>query len=519
MGGVQLADASEARLCRLIQERIGIRILDHQRQNLLRTVSAACELFNLPDGERYCDALASSQADSQLQEQLIAGITVGESYFFRDRWQMQLLRQTLLPNLIASRRLSGHYSLRIWSAGCSDGQELYSIAMLLDNLLPPHEKWNLHLLGTDINVPALARALRGEYRRWSFRATAGEDLERYFEEIPQSEGEIIWSVSAALRKQVRFSYLNIFTDSFPSILSETSAMDLILCRNVFIYFDAPTIAVVMRKFHAALNVGGSLLLGPSDLIERSATEGFIYRGDENSHYYERGDATHLPPLVVAPRSYQSQSVASDLPVAAPAPVSDAERAVRLPAALRPYSKIIRLFGDEAWGDALNEAERLLRQGDNSVFVWQFLAKALANMGRARDALKACDESLKLDPDKHVYFIQALILLELKRLQAAEDALRRTIFIDRYFVEAHYHLGLLLIRSGREEAGIKSLKNALDIAVTASPQRRLHDAGQMDYGRLVQIIRNELRMYQSFQQQRKLKNMDFLSDDWSSTGHG
>ncbi|MBF0472044.1 MAG: hypothetical protein HQL48_11815 [Gammaproteobacteria bacterium] len=494
----------EERLITLIRKRIGIRILDHQLNNLRTTYADACQRFHFSDCNEYCEQLEQSSNDSQQQEHLVAGITVGESYFFRDSGQIALLSEEILPKLITSRRQQGHYSLRIWSAGCSDGQELYSIAILLDQLIPERERpqWKIHLLGTDINVEALSRAIGGHYREWSFRATSEQIREQYFTTELNPNGHRMWRLADTVRQKARFSYLNLYSDSFPSILSETSSMDLILCRNVFIYFDLPTVTEVMRKFYLSLNDGGILMMGPTDLVDRSAHRGFTILGDDEAHFL-RKETADPPPQQRPPSRQQRPTTPLQTTTTAATPRSrmeDPQQKLqqRLPPALRPYSAIILLLGNEAWGDALKEVETHLHQGDNSVLVWQFLAKALANMGRTHDALEACSKSIQQDPsDKHVHFIQSLLLIEANRFQAAEDALRRTIFLDRHFVEAHYHLGLLLIRLGRNQAGIKSLNNALEIALSAAPDRRLHDAGAMNYGRLATILSHEIKMYQSF----------------------
>jgi len=482
-----LAPDIEEQLCLLVRERTGIRILDHQMDTLRRTVADGLSRFGHGDAADYLAALRAAQASSPEHEHLIAGITVGESYFFRDQAQMAWLREQLLPQLIARRRAENNLSLRIWSAGCSDGQELYSVAMLLAELLPDLEHWNLHLLGTDLNAVALARALRGRYSEWSLRATPEAARQRHFHQ----EKDRTWSISAALRGHVHFAYLNLREDSFPSMLSETAALDLILCRNVFIYFDPAIVTEVMRKFHACLVPGAHLLLGASDLIDSSTLKGFSLHNLDNAFYLQsqavepaRADQRARPktPPQAAPHAV-SPSVSSLAPPAAPAAAS--------------YEDITRLLGREAWSEALEATSNRQAMGDDSALLSQFRAKVLANLGRTREALEACDASLAREADdKHSHFLRALILLEMHRQPAAEESLRRTLFLDRNFVEAHYQLGLLQMRRGARQSGLKSMNNALAIAERARPDRRLHDAAGRDHERMAAILRHELRMYES-----------------------
>ncbi len=486
-----LPPAIEEQLCLLVRERTGIRILDHQMDTLRRTVAEGLDRFGHAVESDYLAALRAARANSPEHEHLIAGITVGESYFFRDQSQMTWLREQYLPRLIAQRRAENTLSLRIWSAGCSDGQELYSLAMLLVDLLPDLERWNLHLLGTDLNAVALARALRGRYSDWSLRATPEPIRLRHF----RKERGRDWTLVPALRKLARFSYLNLREDSFPSMLSETTALDLILCRNVFIYFDPAIVTEVMRKFHACLVPGGCLLLGASDLIDSTTLHGFDLHTLGNAFYLERLEPRPVPVPAAEPiRHIDAPRARSGPPTPTPAP-APVTAVVGLPAA--GYQEITSLLGREQWREALAAISACQERGNASALLLQFRAKALANLGQSREALEACDASLMLDAeDKHSHFLRALILLEMHRPTAAEDALRRTLYLDRNFVEAHYQLGLLQMRRGARQSGLKSMKNALAIAERARPDRRLHDAAGRDHERMAAILRHELRMYET-----------------------
>lgn len=489
-----LPASCEESLCAFVHERTGLRIHDHQLETLRRTVVEACARFAHDNCADYLEALRTSRANAPEHEHLIAGITVGESYFFRDQAQMDFLRRVWLPELIGQRRRDKDLYLRIWSAGCSDGQEIYSLAMMLQDLLPDIEHWNLHLLGTDINGAALARSMRGRYSNGAFRATPERIRADYF----QKDGDY-WLISPHLRRRIKFTYLNLNEDSFPSILTETNNLDLILCRNVFIYFDPQVVVQIMAKLHACLNPAGCLLLGTSDLMDSSAQRGFELRNLNNTFYLVREsriasiapDPFDLPAYAVtepaAPtRDFQPVTVDSPAPAASPpAACSDAA----LP------GEIIRLLGNEDWPNALAAIELRQRGGDDSALIWQFRAKALANLGRAREALDACEHSLERDPtDKHSHFLRALVLLELNRLTAAEEALKRTLYLDHNFVEAHFQLGLLRLRRDERASGMKSLRNALLIADSTAPERRLHDAAGMNHGRMAAILRNELDIY-------------------------
>ncbi len=502
----------EENLVNLIREMCGIRIFVHQMEKLRQTVCQSCKQFNYTSCELYLEALQDRTLNSSLQEDLIAGITVGESYFFRDHAQMDYLKNDILPKLIYKRREQGSLYLRIWSAGCSDGQELYSVVILLHQLLPDLETWNLHLLGTDINVTALSRALKGYYTEWSFRSTDNKTRDTFFTNKNNQ-----WQINNTLQRFTKFSYLNLYSDNFPSILSETNTMDLILCRNVFIYFDQLTASTVMKKFNQSLLPGGYLLQSASDILDINIPNFDIHYIDRTCYFQktetpegktllettigqtdltskesavadmqaavEKGKTNQLQhPVITAQEKYQQS-----IPIDQLSPKADI---------LKAYSNIIKLLSSEKWSEVLDCINKRIELGDNNALIWQFKAKTSANLGQAEKAIKACNVSIKLDPfDKHSHFIQALVYMEAKQFKQSEEAFRRTIYLDRQFIEAYYHLGLLHFLQGKHNRGRKHLQNALEIVEKKDPFHRLHDAAGMTHGRMAIILRNELRMYQ------------------------
>ncbi|MCX5871475.1 MAG: chemotaxis protein CheR [Deltaproteobacteria bacterium] len=202
--------------------------------------------------------------------------TSGETYFFRDHGQFDLLRLRLLPELIERRRSAR--TLRLWSAGCASGEEAYSLAMLVDMLLPEHDGWDIVILGSDINQAALAKARRGRYGQWSFRMVPTALQQRYFQRMGDE-----WALDERIRRMVTFRAGNLIGEPSPG--GEWRDMDLILCRNVFIYFAVNAVTAVADKLSAALSEGGYLLTGHTELIghrvrdlrSRLFAEGVVYQ--------------------------------------------------------------------------------------------------------------------------------------------------------------------------------------------------------------------------------------------------
>jgi chemotaxis protein methyltransferase CheR len=210
---------------------------------------------------------AHSDPSKALPRQIIDAITTNETLFFRDRAPFELLQHKILPELI-DRRKSKAFSrsaplpLRIWSAACSTGQELYSIAIILKEMLGDLNNYNLRLIGTDISNRAVAQASRGFYNNTEIeRGLPGGKLERYFS---TSDGG--WKIKDEIRGMVSFSNINLL-ENFPSL----GRFDIIFCRNVAIYFSDQDKANLYKRLSTMLEPDGYLIIGGTESLTGIST--------------------------------------------------------------------------------------------------------------------------------------------------------------------------------------------------------------------------------------------------------
>lgn len=204
-------------------------------------------------------------------------LTTNETYFFRESFQLKAFTDEIIPELVKIKSAHGNRSLRIWSAGCSTGEEPYTIAMLLSGI-PELRGWNIEIIGTDISQRVLQHARRAVYSKASFRTTEDRYLQRFF--VPQEDGH---KVNDSIRKLVTISHLNLFDTGRMAMLGK---MDIIFCRNVIIYFDRAAKKRVVESFHNALYDGGFLLLGHSESL-MNVTTLFTLRHFKNDMIYQK----------------------------------------------------------------------------------------------------------------------------------------------------------------------------------------------------------------------------------------
>jgi chemotaxis protein methyltransferase CheR len=251
---------------RLIAKEIGLEIRERDKTTLIEKILLRMKALKLDLPETYYQLLNSSTPESHAEWQNIAILLTNiESYFFRDKDQFNLLQNHILPELI--QRKQNNKTIRICSAGCSSGEEPYSLAILFKELLPDLEQWNLMILGIDINQDILQKARIGIYRPWSFRRVDVKIVQRYFQVINHQ-----YHLNSSIKQMVKFQTVNLVKDIFPQQNSELREFDLIVCRNVFIYFEPLTIANILNKFYNALQPLGYLITGHAELYGQNLSQ-------------------------------------------------------------------------------------------------------------------------------------------------------------------------------------------------------------------------------------------------------
>jgi len=261
----------------LIHGYCGIYFDDGSKYLLERRLARRLEQHRLKSFEEYYHLLRYDRRREEELVVLIDNLTTNETYFFRESAQLQAFSREILPEM--REQLSDRKSLKIWSAGCSTGEEPYTIAILLLESGDWWRDWQVDILGSDINQRVLHTARRGVYKKGAHRATSPEMLKKYF--VPDEKGD--YRIVDSVKKLVSFSYLNLL-DPYKTGLIST--MDLIFCRNVIIYFDAEAKKKVVENFHHKLRDGGYLLLGHSESLI-NISNSFVLRTLKHDMVYQK----------------------------------------------------------------------------------------------------------------------------------------------------------------------------------------------------------------------------------------
>jgi chemotaxis protein methyltransferase CheR len=274
----RLEDGEWKALADYIYSICGIH-LDQSKSYLIE--SRLSELLRPAGVARYGELPAKARADSTgaLERRIIDAITTGETSFFRDQSPFDLLRHKLIPELIDSRMRRGMAAMpiRIWSAACSTGQELYSIGITLRELFGPSGKYDIRLVGTDISPHAVARASRAVYNVIEIgRGIPEALLARYF--TREHDG---WKVRDEVRALASFRSINLLRD-----FSFLGQFDIIFCRNVAIYFNAADKAALFGRMEKALAPEGCLIIGGTESLS-GICPGLEAKRHVRAVYYQR----------------------------------------------------------------------------------------------------------------------------------------------------------------------------------------------------------------------------------------
>ncbi|WP_026368013.1 CheR family methyltransferase [Aminiphilus circumscriptus] len=476
-----------------VEARLGLTFPENRRIDLWRAVRDFARESG-EDAATVLARLAAAPLSEDVVTRLTPHLTVGETYFFREAKALCLFRDEALPALARS---SGK-ELRLWCAGCSTGEEAYTLAMLVEEKaremsLPP-----VRILGTDLNERFLEKARRGVYSKWSFRGVSDARREADF----RREGDV-WAVHPRFRKCVTFAPDNL-VEQTGSPWGDSGAVDVIFCRNVLIYFAPPTIRRVLERFSRLLASGGWLFVASCEtaLVRRPAfvpvtvegvtafrkappeesplrvvsaalgdgdslLDGGVFFANEEHPFGSGGEGVE-PFSVLAGKAggEMSPEFSDAFGEELPEDLASDGGGNGVSAAIGHAPPSSEVSPEDAAYDAFRrgdweEAERLLEPlAAHSASAGRLLVRLEADRGRHDRALDLCRQALDREKgDPVLFYLLSLIHQERGEDDEGAQALRRALYLDPDFVAAHYSLGVLALRGGRTEEVRRHFRNA------------------------------------------------------------
>jgi chemotaxis protein methyltransferase CheR len=466
------------RFTQLIAAHTGLQIREEETDKLLHAISVRMAAQQLINPDVYYQLLTIDTAASRREwEELVLPLTNGESYFFRDSGLFSLLRQQIIPELIERNR--GTRSLRIWSAGCSTGEEPYSLAILVHELLSSRSDWNVVIVGTDVNKRAIGDARRGIYRQHSLRTLDEEQRKRHFHQHRDH-----WELDERFRAMVSFYPINLLKDPFPDAAVGLADLDLILCRNVFIYFERAAVTRVIAKFTKTLKAGGYLVTGHAELHDQQAS-GLSIVAFPESIVYRRDDAPSKASQSRTPEGHAGRVLGMTPTSGLPGSPS---KPVPVPQPLRSASPRVEASFTAPPRDA-NESPQVQPTSAEDLYIQ---ARGYADVGCYDAAVRSCQLALTADAlAEKPYYLLAQIAEVQGNIAAAKNFLKKILYVSPTAVAAYLELGALYTKEQDLPRAWKMLNRALELLQDLPPDTTIEPFAGLSAIQLLPEVQRQL----------------------------
>lgn len=259
----------------LVYQESGLWLKEEKKSFMAHRAIKRMKVRNIPSYFRYYKLLTDKDEGKNELRSFLDDLTINETSFFRNKPQMDLFSEVVLPKLLARKRGEGTLSLRVWSAGCSTGQEPYTLAMAIRHSILDIRSWNITILASDLSLSALEVAQAGFYSARKMEGVEQKFMDAYFRRAGDG-----YAVSEEIRRLVAFDYHNLMNEN------GEKDFDIIFCRNVLIYFDEQTQKKVIDRFEKALVPGGYLFLGHSETLQ-GINDNFIFMHQNRGTAYRK----------------------------------------------------------------------------------------------------------------------------------------------------------------------------------------------------------------------------------------
>ncbi|WP_175530311.1 CheR family methyltransferase [Desulfobacula phenolica] len=501
-----ISESSLSLISKFLSANMGLYFPKERWPDLRRGIVSACQEFDHKDPESFIQWLLSSSLTKSRIESLAIHLTIGETYFFRDKNVFNALETHILPKLMQARQKTGK-CLRLWSAACSTGEEPYSLAILLSKMIPDLSDWNITICATDINPQFLKKALGGIYTKWSFRGTSERFKDTYFTKTKNGH----YRLDPLIKKMVKFSYLNLMDNCYPSITNNTNAMDLIFCRNVLMYFPPEYVKKVISRIYRSNSKGGWFVVSPGEMPNQFHSkfntvycDGAIFYQKGSSQTSFKQDFKENPVFPIPENQPKNQldyqnyfqqeliflektDITDEI---MPQPLKISPESPKSTEPDKSSSKqALQLFKKGEYTKAAELLRELLSNDQFNADAMTLLAQTYANKGDLAKAAQWCEKAIvtdKLNPSFH--YLLSTIMAEMGRMEEAASALKNVLYLDYNFVLAYFSLGNINCRLGKLKESKKNFDNAISILSGMQTDDIVPESDGITAGRLMEIIK-------------------------------
>lgn len=413
-----------------LEEHSGISFENEKLDSLRLSIHTRATRLKFSSYEDYFDYLKANEDEFK---NLLSLNTVNETYFFRYPEQFKIFKDYVLPEIIRENKNRTFKSLKIWSAGCSTGEEPYTIAIIVSEVIKDLSSWDIHILGTDVSAVALEKAIKGRFAKSSFRITEEEFKQKYFKKV----GDNTWEIIPEVKKLVNFSYHNLIKEPYPLAFMEL--WDVIFCRNVTIYFRQESTRRVVANLYKSLKPGGFLFTGHTETLYHinpgfeviKFGDAFIFRKPE-----EKKKAIQVEKSLKMEKSFidekpEHELIKSNLP--------------------EIIEEIVEVIDEEREEDSKEGLE-----------FYQKTAYRLLDEGNPEAALKLLKKAIKrFSKDPELYYLEGIAYKKLELYTHAEESFKKAVYLSKDHYLALIELASLHTQKGEYEKAVNHYRAAIN----------------------------------------------------------
>lgn len=415
------------------------------------------------DVESYLRQLRTGDENSPAWQRLIHALTIGETYFLRDKRHFAILRENILPRILLKRRQDNDLRLTICCVGCATGEEPHSIATVLYETIPDIANWDITIMASDVNQRAIETAKIGIYREWSFRQTPPMFRRQYFTEV---EGG--WQIAPYIQAMVIFQQGNILSGI------AVPQADIIFCRHVLMYFSPKQLIQAESVLHKTLNYGGWLLLGQAEALH-SKRDDWLLHMFPGTPIYQKAD-----PILV----HQTD------PISYPSRPNRPKRQTRNSSP--HYAEAVKAIHADNASQAEYHLSEILSEDPEHAQAHILIASMLANRQAYPEAMAHLELALEADgllADAH--YVKGLVQLEEDDKSGAIQSFSAAIYCQREHILASFLLGNLYAQQRDLDKARRNWRNILRATKDMKADTYVSDLSDMTVKRLRNLLDKDL----------------------------
>ncbi len=447
-----------------IETRFGLHFTEKRFNDLIRSISNAAKQKNIGI-EEYTNLILLNKLSQEDIKNLVTCLTIGETYFFRDKKLFDTMRTKILPGIINDRKYSNK-SLKIWSTACSSGEEAYSIAILVKELIPDYEDWDIEIIATDINHLSLSKAKEGIYSEWSFRGVGLSIKNKYFVRMD----DMRYKLKDDILKLVKFHNLNLTDSTYILDGKIIKNIDIIFCRNVLIYFSKYQADKIINRFYNNIANKGWLIVAPTESL-------FL----NNSSF----TPVNINDIFLYNKSIKKNNIVKSLD-------NNVFEDNLIEQKLVIQNEIIKQQRNLEVNNniTINSKKELPKEDKIDAQEFETISRSFANEGKLEEAIEWCKKAIFIDKiNPFYYYLLASIQQEQGNISEAVITLKKVIYLDPNFIMAYFDLGNLNLKKEKYKQALKDFKNARALLDNFNDEDIIPYSEEMTVGGLKQMIKN------------------------------